>query len=299
MSTALFKALEDLLVRHALRGSSLTVFHAAWVLRLSSLPIVLAVLLLVEGGFTVREPQSFWRALTISGTLNVVATFLYVVALKWAPVAYVVPLTALNPLLLTVSSWLVLGEHPTFPGFVGILFVVGGLMLVYRGGRPTRHSSTQKGRIGWGVAAMVLVVLCWTVTAPTDKVGIQASTPLTWAAAAHLWVVVGTLVISGVVLMRKGAGWTSQPVQQEWHSRHWRQRLLYLVGAGVCSAGMLVTHMLGLAGTLVPYLISLKRLSIVLAVLGSWRLLGESVQRRQVVGAILCACGAVVLVLWG
>lgn len=224
----------------------------------------------------------------ITVLLNVIATFFYINALYYAPVYMVVPLTALNPVLVTFSGMLIAGDRPTAGGLAGILLVTAGLILIYFQAISKALEDLKRGKkTPWikGILSMLVVVACWTFTAPFDKVGIVHSSSVTWAFTAHFGVTAGvTLVI--ILLFRKDVKLS-------------RRSIKWPTMAGVCSALMLINHMEGLALTLVPYLVSIKRLSVVFSVLGAYIWLGERPTVYQWTGVVTATLGAILITLLG
>lgn len=74
-----------------------------------------------------------WRVLCGTGLM---ATFyvLYALALSWADLSYVLPLTAVSYLLGAIFAHFFLGETVTMSRWIGTLLIVAGVVVVGRGG---------------------------------------------------------------------------------------------------------------------------------------------------------------------
>jgi len=57
----------------------------------------------------------------------------YFVAVKYAPVTQVIPITATYPVIAVIFATVILREHLTLPRIAGVVLVVAGLMLVSSG----------------------------------------------------------------------------------------------------------------------------------------------------------------------
>lgn len=306
LATACARALEDVFLR--LAGKRLTplgvqpvvLWKMTWWLRVWALPLLLLYLfgdLFVRGegiGSQVSDWKVFGKALAIAGGLNVLAGFFYVGALAHAPVHLVTPLSALNPLLVAGSAWWIVGEMPTFSRMLGIFLITGGILLVYMG-EIRKDSSSSFGRrenpIGKGWLWMLGVVVCWTFTAPYDRVGLSVSTPAIWSVSLHLAITAGLTL--GMILIQ----WKEKKLPETFpfsdlHVRSGKFSM-YLFLAGVFSALMLIFHMEGLSrAPSVAGFLALKRLSIILGTMMAMWITKEKPTALQWVGVIFSSVGA-------
>ena len=140
--------------------------------------VVTFLLLVFTSSFPVLKPNLL-PALAGTVILNFFASLLIYHALSLTDLSLVAPMKSLTPLLLIVTSYLMLKESPTWPGFVGILLIVCGSYV--------QHSHTALGEFGknwkkiWqnkGVRAMSIVVVLFSISANLDKMVVQSSSPL-------------------------------------------------------------------------------------------------------------------------
>lgn len=73
---------------------------------------------------------SFLRIVVVSAGLKVIAGFLYQRALHLSPLSVTVPYLAFTPVLLVVTSFIMMHEEPSYQGLLGVLVVtIGGYLL--------------------------------------------------------------------------------------------------------------------------------------------------------------------------
>lgn len=276
--TALFKAVEDLAGKQALvRGAE--PLSLAIVTRAVALP-VLGLWLLADEMLQRVEWESFVVWLVVGGTLNALITVLYFHAIEKGEVSQVVPLTALTPVFLLITSPVMLQEVVSAVGAAGVLLVVAGVYMLFLGeGNGLLAPLREIGRRG-SARLMLLIAVLWSITSNIDKLGIRASSPALWAFAINAYIF---LILQGYWLTRWG--------RSIFRFDRW------VIVAGVFSALMITFHMLALTVTYVPYLIAVKRTSVVFTALGGVLLFGEGGGWRRVMGAVLACSGVLLLYL--
>jgi drug/metabolite transporter (DMT)-like permease len=236
--------------------------------------------------FILTLPQlgpEFWTALLVSGSLNVVATVLYMKAIKASDLSLTVPMVAFSPLFLLLTSPLLLGETSGLGGTAGVFLIVAGAYRLKAGENkagllgPLRALLAERGP-----RLMLLVALLWSVSANFDKIGVRNSSPLLWAAALNMFI---AAALSPLVLHRR-RGKKLSPDDLKG---------LFLIG----TAGGLgsICQMTAITLTLVPYVIAIKRTSILMSGLWGHLRLGEAGLRERAPAALLMAAGVALLTI--
>jgi uncharacterized membrane protein len=227
-------------------------------------------------------PQSeFWSALAAGSLLHVAATILYIRALQVSDLSLTIPMIALTPLFMVVTSPLLVGETPSPGGIGGILLIVAGSWII-------NISTARRGFLAPfrallrepGPRHMLLVALIWSITANIDKIGIRAATPLTWIMAVDVVVTLLMLPLVVAPLRRTGA----------------RQIMLLLV-IGICGGLVLICQMHAIEMTLVAYVIAIKRTSILFSIGFGWLIFAEERIGERAAGALVMLAG-VALIAW-
>src|SRR3989338_937288 len=93
---------------------------------------IIAMVILIPIIYITKIPTidwQFFRALLISGFLNVVALVFYMKAYKASDLSITAQMLAFSPLFLLVTSPLIVNEYPNIFGVIGIILIVIGSYL--------------------------------------------------------------------------------------------------------------------------------------------------------------------------
>jgi len=275
---AFFTSLQDLCARRAMGKVD---YHlVAWAWAACSLPFLGAAVLQEGGAGIVWAP--FLLSLTISGVILSVCFLLYFHAIKISDLSLVVPMLAFTPAYLMITSPLMLGEVPGFWGAMGILFIVlGSYVLNFRQRHigfwePFRYLLKNKGS-----RMMLCVSLFFSISGNIDKIGVRSSSPAVWIFSLNLVIA----VILGIVILIR----VPRPVRD--FSRAWRPLLLM----GIFTAVGLVAQMHAIRMTIVPYVIAVKRTSVVMTSLLGLLWFKEDGIRERLTGVILMIFGLFII----
>lgn len=272
--TALFTSLQDLCARKAMGKVD---YHlVAWAWAACSLPF-LGVAAWQEGTTGIVWAP-FLTSLIISGAILSVCFLLYFHAIKISDLSLVVPMLAFTPAYLLITSPLMLGEIPGFWGVVGILLIVSGSYVLNFRRRhigfwePFRYLFKNKGS-----RMMLCVSLFFSISGNIDKIGVRSSSPALWIFSLNLVIAV---ILGIVVLIR-----APRPVRD--FSQAWRPLMLM----GIFTAVGLVAQMHAIRMTIVPYVIAVKRTSVVITALLGLLWFKEDGIRERLTGVILMISG--------
>jgi uncharacterized membrane protein len=219
--------------------------------------------------------------LAICLPLEIFAYYLFLSSIRMAALSLTVPLLAFTPALTIITSAIVVGEHVSAAGGVGIALVTIGAYLL-NGDlinlnlfAPIKAIFTNAGS-----RRMLLVAFIWSVTSVLGKKGVL----LYGALQFGLLILFGDLVIFTLItILRTRLGRS----QLSFRGGLWS---LFIVG-GLLMAGAEVTHFVSLSMAPVAYFISVKRLSLVFGVLLGWIFFGEQKIQYRLVGASVMVLG--------
>lgn len=267
------------LMKHLRQMSGLLV---VWIQYAFSLPFL--YLLLVWFYPDTIQNQVWWLGVA-NAILLVIGMLLLFRAFKAANLSLTVPLLSLTPLFLLVTSTLMLGQAPVFPwGYGGVLLVVVGTYVLNMGDSkgdwlgPFKALFTNVGpRCALGMAIIMSVM------ANMFKLGQDASNPFFYSAYVHT---VATLLLLPVVVFKAKEYWSQL-----------REKPVIVGMLGFSSAFMTITAGLALLTAIVPYMISLKRSSVLWGMLYSHFLFKEQNIKGRLFGAGIMLAGAVMIVL--
>ena len=116
--TAFCESFKDVFSKKGL--ADIDEYVIAWALRFFALPFLLPIL------FFIKIPplgSEFWLALVVGGGLNAICTILYMKAIKQSALSLTVPLVALTPMFLLLTSPFMVGEFPKMNGVIGIILI--------------------------------------------------------------------------------------------------------------------------------------------------------------------------------
>ena len=222
----------------------------------------------------------FWPILLAGFSLNVAAYYFYVRAFRLSDASLVAPIVLVTPVFLLVTSPLMVGEHASSIGAIGVVVsVFGSIFLAFSEPGKTRRLSLLAFLRDPGVYAMGITALLWSITANLDKLGVQASAPLLWIALLSIAIAVASIIM-----------WAVFP-HQPLHLRSLR----YAVVAGATNAVGNASQMYALTVLFVPYVIAIKRMSALFTVIAGGVMLRETIRRRLFAAAIMLI-GAILVV---
>jgi uncharacterized membrane protein len=273
-------ATSDALTKKALNGNN--EYLVAWSRLIFSLPLLLCLLILVP------QPQLdilFYKAFALALPLEITATVLYIKALRISPLSLTLPFLSLTPVFLILVSYLVLGEKVSLQGGIGIIFLAAGSYTLHlhemRKGifEPFKAVTKEKGSV-----LMISVALIYSITSSLGKMAIEHSSPLFFGTT---YFIVMTILFTPIALIM-GRKDVKIFIKGKYYKGLFFPGFFYSV--------MIATHMLAISLTKVAYMISLKRMSVIIAVLYGYFFFREKHIRERLSGALIMFIGFVMIV---
>lgn len=280
--SAFTTASNDALTKKALAAHN--EYLIAWLRLLWALPFLLATLAFIS---IPSIDSIFFLAFFAALPLEAIATVLYVKALKTSPLSLTVPFLSLTPIFLIVVPYLILGETISTLGIVGVLTIAFG-------GYTLNIDQTKKGFLAPFIAIgkergsliMIGVALIYSITATLGKLAIQHSSPLFFGSTYY-----GALAIAlAPIALLKGRE---------------KRKVIPPGGAikasilpGFCHAASIGAHTIAISLTQVAYMISVKRLSLLIGVLFGYMFFKETNIGERFLGTLLMIIGFALIVLF-
>jgi len=269
--TAFFESLKDVFSKKSLKKAD--EYIVSWSLRFFALPFLIPLLFFIE---IPSLGNQFWIALFVGGSLNVITTILYMKAIKHSDLSITVPMVTFTPLFLLLTSPLIVGEFPSLFGFIGVLLIVLGSYTLNIKQRHAGYLAPFKTLLKEkGPKLMLLVAFIWSITSNFDKIGVLNSSPIFI-----------TLTLLPIMLYKSRGS-----IQQILISHR------TLLPIGLFSALSLIFQMTAISLTLVAYVISIKRTSVVMTVLFGYLIFKEKGIKERLVGAVIMVIGVLFIVL--
>lgn len=244
-----------------------------------------AVLVLLLAPWPEQIGPAFYWASALALPAEVGAVFLYMRAIQISPLSLTMPFMAFTPLFVIGTGWLFLDELPSAAGLAGVVLVVAGayalnLHQVRRGwAAPLVAIARERGSL---LALAVSALYAYTIS--LGKVALAATGP--WFMASVYPLALAAAMVAALA-GRGQLGW-------DWLRRPWAA-----LGVGLSIAAMLVCHFWSLSMAPAAYMVAIKRLSIIIAVLYGGVFLKEARLAQHLMASGLMVAGAVVILLLG
>lgn len=275
---ALFAATSDALTKKALQNHSTLV--TAWVRLAYTIPFLLPFLFFIE---IPHLDATFWTTIVVLIPLEITAMLLYTAALQVSPLSLTLPFLSLTPVFTVLTSFLILGELPDKSGAAGIALIVAGAYFLHvnltKKGVLEPFKAIGKER---GSLLMICVAFIYSITSNLGKLAIQHS--------SASFMAIFYLPFISLTLLPLAAGGGMR-------LRHLRSggTLFFLIG--LSQALMALTHFTAISMVLVPYMMSVKRLSLLFGVLFGGIFFHEKHLRERLLGSFLMVAGVVFILL--
>lgn len=254
-------------------------YVTAWAWPFFSIPVLLFFVLMDK---TASLGPSFWPVLFAGTLVLTVASLFFFKAIEAADLSLSIPMLSFTPLFLLVTSPLMLHEVPSMVGVIGIfLILVGSYGLFYDPSAENPLTPFRSLLRSRGTRYMLIVAVLFSIGGNIDKLGVMQSSPLIWSLALNTAVA----VLLGVIMLIK----VPDPVRQI-RSR-WP---IFLLIGGTLGLVMLF-QMQAILMTKVPYVIAVKRTSVVLSSLWGVLFFGEKGGRRRLLAILLMVAGVFVV----
>ena len=246
---------------------------------IGALSFLLIAILQSKKIFEVSPNLLLWIILTAISAAA--AGVIILVALKKGDLSLLSPIQTVTPLMVLVISIFFLSESPGPIGLAGIgLIVVGG---IYLDKDPKEKFSSIIKRIFTYRPALlaVLAAMLYALAAVFDKGGLELTTAGLWALYIYSFIFI---FLTPVVIIRKAQG-----------IRKLSNNKALLGAATVFSIGAVYLQLLAIQTKYVSYVLSIKRLSSLIAVLLAHYVLKEKRALFRLRGAIIMVIGAILI----
>jgi drug/metabolite transporter (DMT)-like permease len=250
--------------------------------------------------------QAFFGALIVSSALGTLAILLSFAALRHTDISLAVPMISFTPLFLIITSFVLLGEVPSLMGIAGIIIIVTGSYVLNLSSSHTKLAdpfrSVVKNR---GVLYMLIVSVLYAVAINFDKIIVLNSDPVFGSSITCLIIGISFSVISQCTMVRDlvATVMTSGPdAPHGQNGENMPTPLKNSIGRwtliGILLSVSAVSINTAYTLQIVPYVIAIKRMSIIIVVLYGAFVFGEKDMVRRLFGALLMVAGAVMIVLF-
>jgi drug/metabolite transporter (DMT)-like permease len=254
-------------------------------------------------GFPSIGPE-YYHAVIISGILNIIGLSLIFRAMESTDLSLSMPMLSFTPVFLIGTSFLLLHEMPSAGGVAGICIIVSGsYVLNISAGHehlldPVRSMVRNRG--SW---YMLIVAFLFAASVNYDKIAMLNSDPV-FGMAFTLFIIssaFGLIVVFRIpriagLLTTAGFG-NDPPALPGKNPGSLRACAVPAVLIGGVSVVECISINIAYTLQIAPYVIAIKRLSIIFMVLYGAFICAEDEIRTRLLGSILMVGGAVIILL--
>lgn len=213
--------------------------------------------------------------------LEILGYYLFLSAINRGPISVTIPLLAFTPVFTIASSALLLGERVSPEGAMGILMVTAGAYVLNLNTARSGILKPIKALLESPAARrMLMTAMIWSITSALGRKGALMHGAVPFGFTIEMLIAMCFLIIA---LVRSRLGLS----RIEPKGAHW---LLFPVAA-LFMAGAQLTHFIALSLAPTPYMISVKRLSLVFGVIVGWLFFREREIRFRLAGTLLMVSG--------
>lgn len=224
---------------------------------------------------------SFISTLFIIIVMGIVSLTLYFYSIKITDLSLCIPMLSFTPVFLIFTSPLLLAESPSIMGIVGICCIVIGAYLISYSGKNNYLPPFYEIGKNKGVILMLIVAFLFAVGVNFDKMLVMQSDPLFSATAEFLAFGFVFIIISGIKFR------TINLIQ--------RKNVIPFLFTGLILTIEALSINYAYTLAIVPYVISVKRISILFSVILGGILLNEKDLKRRLVASSMMVFGAVII----
>ncbi|MFA7577509.1 MAG: EamA family transporter [Candidatus Muiribacteriota bacterium] len=273
--TALSRSLTDIFTKKS--GEKTDFLIIAWATNFFALPVLLPIV--IAQGIPELN-TSFFVTLLFSGLLNGIVAVLYVRALQESDISLAIPMVAFSPLLVFITTPILVNEYPSKLGAVGILLIVAGSYIANLKRKTGIFEPFKSLYRNKGTKMMLAVALIWSITSNLDKIGLTNSSPVFWGFSVYFFI--------SILLFRPAFFKTLRNINTS------KKNLLL---TGIFNGLTILFQMQALTLTIVPYVIAIKRTSVIISVIAGFLIFKENSRLKRLSGAILMFLGILFIIL--
>lgn len=225
------------------------------------------------------------RLLAITVPLEVLGYYLFLSSIRLSALSLTLPLLSFTPAFTMLSASILLDEKMGSMGLTGVLLVTAGAYILnldladFNVAGPIRAVISDAG-----ARRMLMVAIIWSLTSTLGKSGVLAFGALQFGYL--ITAIVGAIFLAvGLFRVRfRSVPWVFDG----------RMAIVFLISAIFMSLQE-VSHFIAMSMAHVAYMISVKRVSMIIGIIFGWRFFGESNILNRLIGAFIMLAGVFLL----
>ncbi|PLW80305.1 hypothetical protein C0585_03230 [Candidatus Woesearchaeota archaeon] len=274
LGNAIFKTLEDL----TLKKASFEEDPIFLLFVLHTINVVLLIIPLFLFGIPSFNSK-FIFAVFINSIIYLATGIMYVKAIKISEISLIAPILSFVPLFLLITSPLILGEFPNPISLIGVILIVAGTYIINMNSKKDFMDPLTSIFRHKGTRLVLFVTILWSFAANFDKMAIVNSNPFFYLVIVNL---LQTIYLLPIIILSKKK--ISNKTNIKW-----------ILLAGLFGTLMILSAMYAIQLTLVAYVVSVKRLSIILTVIVGSLLFKEHDLKKRSLGSVIMVIGAILI----
>ena len=231
-----------------------------------------------------KVPAMFYLVTLSNIVIFFLAQVLMIKSLQMSNLSVSIPMLSFSPAFLLFTSYLMLNEFPALAGLMGVLLVVAGSYILNAGEIKKGYMEPIKSIFkNKGVFYMLIVAFLFSISANLGKMGIKLSNP---AFYMFMFYFIYSLLLL-VIFFNKIKSNLNSMGNNIWYFALGG----FSIGASELLAGAALTS------SIVPYIISLKRTSILFSVLIGIFIFKEKNFKEAIIGSAIMFVGVLLITL--
>lgn len=226
-----------------------------------------------------------WPFLAASVLIHTAYFWLVAFAYRGAGLSFVYPIMrGTAPVFSALAVLALLGESPSFGGWIGLLMICGGVTML--AGDAWRVGTLNTGAL-WSALLNAAVIVLYTVA---DGQGVRLARGA-FAYTGWMFALTGLLLLAGSAAMRSRGGMTgiAQRMRQRWKAM--------LLGGG-CTLGSYALALWAMTRAPIATVAALRETSVIFAAIIAARLLHEPISHRRYLSIATVSVGAIAIKLF-
>ena len=283
--SAFFGAISNIARRT--HGSLARPAELSWWSLLFGMPLGIGLVLVSNK--PIYTSHAFLLPAITAGVINTLASVLQFRAYRLSDASIVSPIANFLPILLVMTSFVMLGVAPNVGGLVGILFVVAGVYYSSVNGRHDLFHPIQQMFKNPGSRAMLGTVALWSITNNLEKISLRSASPafLTVMQAGIMFTILSVYLLIRPRQRRLKHG---EQVIKKWG---W-----HIAAIAVFALLAAFFQMQAMALVNPSYVLSVKRLDVLFTVVFAGLFLHEKHILKRFKGAIIAVIGVAIIYLF-
>ena len=227
---------------------------------------------------------NFYFIVVFNVIIFLIAMFLMIKSLEMSDLSSSIPMLSFTPVFLLFASYIILREFPNFVGLIGVFMVVIGSYILNISSIKDGYFDPLKSIFkNNGIFYMFIVSFLFSITASLSKIGINLSNPVYFMFIHYLFT---SIFLTPLFFNRFKS-----------NKKQIKINFKFFVVYGIAAAFSELLAATALTSAIVPYVISLKRTSVIFSVIIGFILFKEKNFKEKIIGALLMFIGATLIIL--